>query len=192
MVESGSRPRGGAEAVGIPSIGAENIERFGIYDFSKDKYISEQYYAGLTRGKVRSGDVLLYKDGAYTGKVSMALDNFPHKLCAVNEHVFILRTRNNRLQFALYTLLARDDIRQKIYTLASSKAAQPGLNQNELRSVTIKIPTNSEFFRFEDFASPMMHQIAKNANENKNLATVRDTLLPKLMSGEIDVSDIEI
>lgn len=192
VVESGSRPRGGAETTGIPSIGAENIERFGIYDFSKDKFISEQYFASLTRGKVHSGDVLLYKDGAYTGKVSMALDNFPHRVCAVNEHVFILRTQNNSLQFSLYTLVARDDIRQKIYTLASSKAAQPGLNQNELRSISILMPTVSELTQFEEFASPMMHKIAMNANENKRLASLRDTLLPKLMRGEIDVSDVKI
>ncbi|MDE6586096.1 MAG: restriction endonuclease subunit S [Clostridia bacterium] len=192
IIESGARPRGGAENDGIPSIGAENIERFGVYDFSKDKYISEQFYSSLNRGKVYSGDVLLYKDGAYTGKVSMALDDFPHKVCAVNEHVFILRTQNNRLQFALYTLIARDDIRQKIYTLASSKAAQPGLNQNELRSVKILIPSESELVKFERFASPIMHQIARNANENRQLASLRDSLLPKLMGGEIDVSQVEI
>ena len=192
VIESGSRPRGGAESHGIPSIGAENIEKFGTYDFSKDKYISEQYFASLNRGIVESRDVLLYKDGAYTGKVSMSLDGFPHKKCAVNEHVFILRTLNSRLQFSLYCLMARNDVRNKIYTLASSKAAQPGLNQNELRSVPINIPSESELYKFEQYAEPMMHLIAKNANENKLLANLRDLLLPRIMSGEIDVSKVKI
>ena len=192
VIESGSRPRGGAESHGIPSIGAENIEKFGAYDFSKDKYISEQYFASLNRGIVESRDVLLYKDGAYTGKVSMSLDGFPHKKCAVNEHVFILRTLNSRLQFSLYCLMARNDVRNKIYALASSKAAQPGLNQNELRSVPINIPSESELYKFEQYAEPMMHLIAKNANENKLLANLRDLLLPRIMSGEIDVSKVKI
>lgn len=192
VIESGSRPRGGAESHGIPSIGAENIEEFGTYDFSKDKYISEHYFSSLNRGIVESRDVLLYKDGAYTGKVSMSLDGFPHKKCAVNEHVFILRTFNSRLQFSLYCLMARDDVRNKVYTLASSKAAQPGLNQNELRSVPINIPSESELYKFEQYANPMMHLIAKNANENKLLANLRDSLLPRLMSGEIDVSEVKI
>ncbi len=192
VIESGSRPRGGAETTGIPSIGAENIEQFGIYDYSKDKFISEQFYMGLTRGKVQSGDVLLYKDGAYTGKVSMALDGFPHEVCAVNEHVFILRTRNKHLQSTLYTLIARADIRQKIFTLASSKAAQPGLNQTELRSVPILLPEISKLESFENLALPMMRKIAQNANENKRLINLRDSLLPKLMSGEIDLSEVEI
>ena len=192
VIESGSRPRGGAESHGIPSIGAENIEEFGTYDFSKDKYISEHYFSSLNRGIVESRDVLLYKDGAYTGKVSMSLDGFPHKKCSVNEHVFILRTFNSRLQFSLYCLMARDDVRNKVYTLASSKAAQPGLNQNELRSVPINIPSESELYKFEQYANPMMHLIAKNANENKLLANLRDSLLPRLMSGEIDVSEVKI
>lgn len=192
MVESGSRPRGGAESIGIPSIGAENIERFGIYDFSKDKYISESYFLSLKRGVVQSGDVLLYKDGAYTGKVSMALDDFPHKRCAVNEHVFILRTANAQFQNALYFLMARDDVRQKVFALASSKAAQPGLNQSELRSIPIQIPTENALTSFEQYANPMMHLIANNAKESKHLAELRDTLLSKLMSGEIDVSEVEI
>lgn len=191
-VQSGSRPRGGAETTGIPSIGAENIERFGVYDYSKDKFISNEYFISLKRGIVRSGDVLLYKDGAYTGKVSMALDGFPHDKCAVNEHVFILRTANAQLQFSLYCLIAREDVRQKIFALASSKAAQPGLNQNELRSIPIMLPSANELFGFEQFADPLMHMIAKNAKENQRLAALRDTLLPKLMSGEIDVSDVEI
>ena len=192
VVESGSRPKGGAGSIGIPSIGAENIEKFGVYDFSKDKYISQSYFATLKRGIVQSGDVLLYKDGAYTGKVSMALDGFPHNQCAVNEHVFILRTQGCKMQFCLYFLLARDDIRAKIYALASSKAAQPGLNQVELKSISIQIPTDTELLEFEQYADPLMHLIANNAKENKRLTDLRDTLLPKLMSGEIDISDINI
>ena len=135
---------------------------------------------------------MLYKDGAYTGKVSMALDDFPHKRCAVNEHVFILRTANAQFQNTLYFLMARDDVRQKVFALASSKAAQPGLNQSELRSIPIQIPVENALMNFEQYANPMMHLIANNAKENKRLTELRDNLLPKLMSGEIDVSKVEI
>ncbi|WP_202799338.1 restriction endonuclease subunit S, partial [Treponema sp. JC4] len=96
-IETGSRPKGGAETSGIPSIGAEKIEALGKYDYSSEKYISIDYFAKMKRGIVFSKDVLLYKDGAYTGKSSMALNGFPHEKCAVNEHVFILRTKNTML-----------------------------------------------------------------------------------------------
>lgn len=104
-IETGLRPKGGAQKHGIPSIGAENIESFGKYDYSKDKYISEVFFKQLNRGIVISGDVLLYKDGAYVGKVSMALDGFPHEKCAVNEHVFVIRTNKLATQFSCIFVL---------------------------------------------------------------------------------------
>ena len=192
IVESGSRPKGGAKISGIPSIGAEKIDGFGRYDYSNEKFIDINYFNGLKRGIVFSGDVMLYKDGAYTGKSSMALDGFPHEICAVNEHVFLLRTKDNRAQFFLYFTLRNEDVYKKIHALACGKAAQPGLNQKELMCVTSFLPEEEVIQEFESVVSPMMHFIALNALENKKLGEIRDALLPRLMSGEIDVSAVKI
>ena len=191
-VSTGSRPKGGAQENGIPSIGAEKIERFGIYDYSSEKYISEEYYEKLKNGKLNSGDVLLYKDGAYTGKVSMCLNGFPHNKAAVNEHVFILNTENNWAQNYLYFTLCNKCNREMLHRLASSKAAQPGLNQVELKSIEINIAEKEYIINFENIVKPIMEKIALNSLENKKLADLRDTLLPKLMNGEIDLDNIEI
>lgn len=191
-IESGSRPKGGAETSGIPSIGAEKIDGFGRYDYSNEKFISADYFKRLKRGIVFSGDVMLYKDGAYTGKSSMALDGFPHETCAVNEHVFLLRTKDNMAQFFLYFTLRNEDVYKKIHALACGKAAQPGLNQKELMCVTSFLPEEEVIQKFESIVSPLMRTIALNALENKKLAEIRDALLPRLMSGEIDVSNVKI
>ena len=192
-VETGNRPKGGARSYGIPSIGAENIEKFGVYDYSKEKFIDKDFYESMKRGKVKSGDVLLYKDGAYTGKVSLALDGFPHKTCAVNEHVFIIRGNPQiSSQFFIYFCLSNEVNRNYLHTLASSKAAQPGLNQFELLSLPIFIPPIDLLKNFTNDVSPVMHKIAANALENFRLAELRDTLLPKLMNGEIDVDNVKI
>ena len=187
-IESGTRPKGGAESEGVPSIGAENIERFGCYDYSKEKYVSRAFYRQMKRGIVKSGDVLLYKDGAYTGKVSMALDGFPHTECAVNEHVFILRANDIFLtQFYLYFWLCLDESRNRLFAMASSKAAQPGLNQNEVQSLSVLIPNINVVRKFNETVKSIMYAIAHNAIENRYLSETRDRLLPKLMSGEIEV-----
>lgn len=192
-VETGNRPKGGARSYGIPSIGAENIEKFGVYDYSKEKFIDKDFYESMKRGKVKSGDVLLYKDGAYTGKVSLALDGFPHKTCAVNEHVFIIRGNPQiSSQFFIYFCLSNEVNRNYLHTLASSKAAQPGLNQSELLSLPIFIPPIDLLKNFTNNVSPVMHKIAANALENVRLSELRDTLLPKLMSGEINVDNVKI
>ena len=191
-IESGSRPKGGAEASGIPSIGAEKIEKFGRYDYGSEKYVSAEFFQKLKRGIVKSGDVLLYKDGAYAGKVTMALSGFPFKICAINEHVFKLNTRGNNEQNFLYFTLANAKTRQRVFGLASSKAAQPGLNQGEIQSVEIPLPTLEERLAFDSEVQPFMDLIAANALESRELANLRDALLPKLMSGEIDVSNVEL
>lgn len=192
IVESGNRPKGGACTSGIPSIGAENIEKFGVYDFSKEKFVSEEFFDNMKRGKVQSGDVLLYKDGAYTGKVSMALDGFPHKKCALNEHVFLLRANDKCSQFFLYYCLSCDKNKTYLHNLACAKAAQPGLNQQELLGMPIFIPEYDKIEKFTDIVNPLIHKIAQNALENIKLSAIRDALLPKLMSGEIDVENIPI
>ena len=191
-ISTGSRPKGGAQESGIPSIGAEKIEKFGVYDYSSEKYISEDYYDKLKNGKLKIGDVLLYKDGAYTGKVSMCLNEFPHKKAAVNEHVFILNTDNNWAQNYLYFTLYNEDNKEMLHRLASSKAAQPGLNQVELKSIEVNICEKEDILNFENNVKPIMEKIALNSLENKKLSELRDTLLPKLMNGEIDLENIEI
>lgn len=187
-IESGSRPKGGAQISGIPSIGAEKIERFGVYDFSGEKYVSDEFFNKMKRGHVNDGDVMLYKDGAYTGKCSMALDGFPYKECAVNEHVFLLRTEEAKYQFYLYLNMIQESVRSMIYTLACSKAAQPGLNTSEVLGVKTIIPTEAVMMDFNSKVANMMHTIANNCLESARLATLRDTLLPKLMKGEIAVA----
>lgn len=191
-ISTGSRPKGGAQNSGIPSVGAEKIEKFGVYDYSSEKYIAEDFYERLKNGKIKSGDVLLYKDGAYTGKVSMSLNGFPHKKSAVNEHVFILNTKDNWAQNYLYFTLYNKENREMLGRLAGSKAAQPGLNQVELKSLKINIGDKETIKSFEINVKPIMERIANNSLENKRLAELRDTLLPKLMNGEINLEKIEI
>ena len=76
--------------------------------------------------------------------------------------------------------------------LAGAKAAQPGLNQTELKSLKINICDKEFIKKFENEVKPIMESIANNSLENKKLVELRDTLLPKLMNGEIDLDKIEI
>jgi type I restriction enzyme S subunit len=92
-LESGGRPKGGAKGItrGVPSVGGEHLLYNGGFDFSQIRYVPEEYYEKMTRGRILANDVLVVKDGATTGKTSFVSENFPFKKAAVNEHVFILR-----------------------------------------------------------------------------------------------------
>ena len=192
-LESGSRPKGGIDSHerGVQSIGAENILGLGQYDYSKEKYVSRVFYDKMSRGRIRSGDVLLYKDGASLGRKSMFRDGFPHEQCCINEHVFILRSNDYVSQNYLYFWLDRPDMTQRIVNL-NANAAQPGINQSSIRGLPILVPQPSLISKFEDMVDPMIALLFNLAKQIKSLSEARDLLLSKLVSGEIDVSHLDI
>ena len=99
-IESGGRPKGGVKGIlgGIPSIGGEHLQYSGGFDFSNIRYIPNEYFEKLSKGKINKNDVLVVKDGATTGKTSFVSESFPFVEAAVNEHVFILRPDTDRVK----------------------------------------------------------------------------------------------
>ena len=187
-IESGSRPKGGVGYLseGIPSIGAENIIGLGAYDYSKEKYVSEDFYSQMKNGIVKSGDVLLYKDGASIGRKSLFMDDFPHKKCAINEHVFILRSNESINQIYLYFWLDQDFMTENIKSL-NANSAQPGINRTGVSSMPIMIPDQFVVKEFEHLILPLLRKLFNNCKESVTLTQMRDSLLPKLLNGEIEV-----
>ena len=192
-LESGSRPKGGIdpEESDIPSIGAENIIGLGKYDYSKEKYVSKSFFNKIRRGKIKSGDVLLYKDGAQIGRKSMFREGFPHVECCINEHVFRLRTDKSCSQNFLFFWLDQPEITQQIKNL-NANAAQPGINQEGVKGLPILIPNMTLLGNFENLVEPMIAELFNLAKKNNILRRTRDLFLPKLISGELNVENLEI
>jgi len=97
VIETGRRPKGGIKGItaGIPSVGAESITRIGEFDYSKTRYVPDDYFKSMSRGVVEDFDVLLYKDGGkpgvYEPHVSQFGLGFPFDDFCINEHVYRLR-----------------------------------------------------------------------------------------------------
>lgn len=66
------------------------------------------------------------------------------------------------------------------------------MGKSDLEALKVPLPTQSDLEQFASVAEPMRHVIVGNATENARIAMLRDTLLPKLMSGEIDVSKVDL
>lgn len=77
-------------------------------------------------------------------------------------------------------------------TMGSTSSIATAVNSKIIKGMPFVVPTNYELKEFHDIAAPMFAQIKANQNEIYNLTALRDTLLPKLMSGELDVSAIEL
>ncbi len=188
-LESGSRPKGGIDASlvdGVPSIGAENVIGLGRYNFSSEKLITKDFFSKMKRGKLRDKDILIYKDGAYIGRTSLFQDGFPHIEAAVNEHVFLLHAVDERFQYYLFFTLYQKEYYQKMQKL-NKNAAQPGINSKAMMSLPVLLPTEDIISMFNIFIEPLVRKIFCLAKQNRQLELARDRLLPKLMSGEIEV-----
>lgn len=77
-------------------------------------------------------------------------------------------------------------------TMGSTSSIATAVNSKIIKGMPFVVPTNYELKEFHDIAAPMFAQIKANQNEIYNLTALRDTLLPQLMSGELDVSAIEL
>lgn len=188
-IESGSRPKGGIDSTlrdGVPSIGAENVIGLGKYNFSSDKYVPSEFYASMKRGKLKNRDILVYKDGAYIGRTSLFQDGFPHQMASVNEHVFLLHTKDAILQYYLFFTLYQQEYYLKMQKL-NKNAAQPGINSKAMLSLELLLPPLTLVKEFDKFITPIMKSIFSKAKQNHELVEARVRLLPKLMSGEIEV-----
>ncbi len=189
-LESGKRPKGGIRDVedGVPSIGAENINGIGRHDFAGEKFIPRQFFREMHKGVVRDRDVAIYKDGAYIGKSSYFRDGFPHSECCVNEHVFLLRANGVRLkQNALYLWLQEPDTVQTIRS-KNANAAQPGINQQTVGGLELILPDEKTTAHFDRLVEPLLAEIINLAKRIQNLRRTRDLLLPRLLSGKVELS----
>lgn len=188
-VESGNRPAGGIDDSledGIPSLGAESIDKLGYFDYSNVKLVPREFYDKMKRGHGKDNDILLYKDGAYIGKVTLFRNGFPFKEYAVNEHVFLLRSNNKDYQNYLYFTLNMPQYFTQMQNL-NRNAAQPGLARGDLDRIKILVPNEKVIEKFNKLINPMIDNIFSYSKQITNLTQQRDLLLPRLMSGKLEV-----
>lgn len=77
-------------------------------------------------------------------------------------------------------------------TMGSTSSIATAVNSKIIKAMPVLMPSIEHLESFHDIVAPIFSEIKENQKQTKNLSLLRDTLLPKLMSGEIDVSEIEI
>ena len=104
-----------------------------------------------------------------------------------NEAIAHFKTDKNFINEYLYFYLKKF----KYQTMGNTSSIATAINSKIIKSMPFVIPTDNEINNFHLIVKPMFEQILNNQLQNKRLATLRDTLLPKLMSGELDVSALK-
>lgn len=191
-LETGKRPAGGVKGIdsGIPSIGAENIKGLGCYDYSKTKFVPEEYAASMKKGKIKGYELLIYKDGGKPGyfipNFAIFGEGYPYKEMCLNEHVFKLDFGNKGYSLFAYFFFKTKQIMSYL-NAQGAKAAIPGINSKDIEVIMMPSLENECVRNYCNEVEDIITQILVLSKESSRLSTLRDTLLPKLMSGQIKV-----
>ncbi len=107
---------------------------------------------------------------------------------ATNEAIAHFLTQNKELTEYLYCYLRTFNY----YSLGSTSSIATAVNSKIIRDMPFIMPAKDELRAFHEIASPLFAMIESNQRENESLVILRDNLLSKLMSGELDVSELDI
>ena len=138
---------------------------------------------------LRFGDLLINSTGDGTlGRAAQVW--FQPKNLTVDSHVTIVRPAKENLIFyiGLWGILHEKEIE----SLHTGSTGQTELPRDRVKAMELRLPDNDTLDRFNALITPMAAAIVANQEENNRLAALRDAILPKLMSGEIDVSAVQL
>ena len=130
-----------------------------------------------------AGDVLL-SVRAPVGDLNIAYER-----CCIGRGLGAIHSKTGHSSFVLYTMFA---LRSQLDIFNGEGTVFGSINRDALNAIPIDIPPVTEIDQFEVVAHPIDELIRANYEENCRLEAIRDSLLPKLMSGEIDVSAVQL
>ncbi len=172
----------------VIKIGSINQDNLNLLECS---YVDEDKIDKAKDFKVNAGDLLIAMTGATIGKFAM-VPYFSDTLL-VNQRVGKFFLGNNpveKLPF-IYCTLKQPDVYYEIVNRGQG-SAQPNISASDIMSISCVIPSKKAINKFNETIQPLFDLIISNQRENHQLSTLRDSLLPKLMSGELNVTDIDI
>ena len=132
---------------------------------------------------IHDGDVIFSWSG------SLLVDFWCGGICGLNQHLFkVMSNKHDKWFYYVWTKHHLD----RFIAVAADKATTMGhIKRDELSKAEVLIPNKADYKRIGALLQPIYDLIIANRIENKKLAETRDTLLPKLMSGEIDISEVD-
>ena len=132
---------------------------------------------------IHDGDVIFSWSG------SLLVDFWCGGICGLNQHLF--KVTSNKYDKWFYYAWTKHHL-DRFIAVAADKATTMGhIKRDELSKAEVLVPNEADYKRIGDLLQPIYDLIIANRIENKKLAEARDTLLPKLMSGEIDISEVD-
>ncbi len=167
----------------VPLSGAERDKMAKVYPYygatSLMDYVDNYLFDGIY--------LLLGEDGTVVDSLGFPILQYVYGQFWVNNHAHIITGKEGFSVEELYLFFSLINIKSIV-----TGAVQQKVSQQNLKKVPAIIPSKQALSAFDEIIQPIFAQIRNLRDENANLSQLRDTLLPKLMSGELDVSDIDL
>jgi type I restriction enzyme S subunit len=173
---------------GVLFLSTKNINQDKI-DLSKVNFITREKFESIKKGRVQPLDIVMTTRGSI-GKV--ALFNCEYSTALINAQMLIIKADDKTInQIYLFYLLCSQEYQEVIKNFASG-SAQPQIPIQDLKQIEILCPSIAIQRKFSEIVSSYNSLIKNLQSKNTKLRQTRDLLLPKLISGEIDVENLEI
>ena len=115
--------------------------------------------------------------------------NVAYTDCCIGRGLAAIHSKSNQQSFVLYTMFS---LHKQLDVFNGEGTVFGSINRTSLTELPIFIPSDREIVKFEAIVAPIDAAIRNNYEEICRLEKIRDALLPKLMSGELDVSAVEL
>ena len=151
-------------------------------------YVDKHSYEFLSKSTLYGGEIIISNVGD-VGSVFLCpkLDG-PMTL---GNNIIMLRPEDDTMRYYLYIWFKHLQGQALIQGIKGG-SAQPKFNKTDFKNTSVIVPPHELLNRFHKTVAPMFEAMALNDSESKHLSGLRDTLLPRLMSGELDVSDLDL
>ena len=167
-----------ADEIGIPVLKIKELRQGRCDDNSE-----------LCSPSIKSDYIIHDGDVIFSWSGSLLVDLWCGGICGLNQHLFkVTSSKYDKWFYYAWTKHHLD----RFVAVAADKATTMGhIKRDELAKAEVLIPNATDYNRIGALLQPIYEMIISNRIENKKLAATRDTLLPKLMNGEIDMSEID-
>lgn len=177
-ITMGQSPKGDTyNEDGIGTVFFQGRAEFGF------RFPTQRLYTTDPKRMAQVNDVLM-SVRAPVGDLNVAYED-----CCIGRGLGAIHSKDNHQSFVLYTMFA---LRDQLDVFNGEGTVFGSINRDALKSMPVSIPSREVVDKFENIVSPMDAEIRNNYVESCHLQAIRDSLLPRLMSGELDVSDIDL
>lgn len=159
-----------------------------IVDINKTDFISDSVASKTNlKFKLSSGDILIAMTGAEVAKIGVIPKT--RNSFFLNQRVGLFQEKINGGKLYIYYLFSREEYQKALRDKGSGSSAQPNISASDIEDITIIIPKLSIVEKFADITGYLFIKRCENLFQIQTLTKTRDTLLPKLMSGQLRIKE---